>query len=263
MLEFQKYHGLGNDFVVIDAESPDAVSAELARQICDRHFGVGADGVLILSEEPGVRARMTVINQDGSVPEMCGNGLRCAALHLARQRGESEGDFEVLTDAGKLLCELRTRDSAASVRIGLGRGELGGAVAVTDHGRELTFQNVSMGNPHAVIFGLGLDGADVDQLAPAVASKFPSGANVECADQIGPREFNLIVHERGVGRTLACGTGAGATAVAAVHLGLAPFNEALGINLPGGRLEISVAQDYAVHLTGPARHVFSGSFSPQ
>ncbi len=262
MTQFEKYHGLGNDFVVVEVEDPSQFSRDLAKQICDRHFGVGADGVLLLSPHDGARARMTVINRDGSHPEMCGNGLRCAVLHLARQKQETDVAFDVFTDAGLLRCELQGDSEEAWVRISLGKAERQGTLEFPTPSGDLTFYKVSMGNPHAVVFGHDFDAAQIDELAPRVSSRFPHGANIEFAKRLGEREFDLVVHERGVGRTLACGTGAGATAVAAIESGLAKVDEPIQLHLPGGRLEIVVRPDFEVSLAGPARHVFSGVLSP-
>src|SRR5690606_31528239 len=108
MIEFQKYHGLGNDFLIVETQSPSDLSVARAMELCDRHFGVGGDGVLLVSpaEDTSARARMTVINADGSQPEMCGNGLRCVALYLAQKGGEDITSFSILTDAGLLRCDV-------------------------------------------------------------------------------------------------------------------------------------------------------------
>ncbi|HEX2736303.1 MAG TPA: diaminopimelate epimerase [Polyangiaceae bacterium] len=255
-MRFTKYQGLGNDFVVVDAASPDAVSAEQARAICDRHFGVGGDGVLLVSPSAEGAARMTVLNADGSRPEMCGNGLRCVALHLAQRAGQS---FAVQTDAGVLACQMQMRGGESWVRISLGRGKPEGELVAERNGRALTFQRVSMGNPHAVLFDSDFDVPSIDVFAPTVSARLPGGANIEFVRQTAPTALSVIVWERGVGRTLACGTGAGAVGVAAARAGRAPFDQALSVELPGGVLEITVRQsDLHVELCGPARRVFEG-----
>lgn len=255
-MHFSKYQGLGNDFVIVEVPTPDAISAEQARKICDRNFGVGADGVLLVSPAGEGAARMTVLNADGSQPEMCGNGLRCVALHVSRRAGNS---FTVQTDAGPLACELETRDRETWVHISLGKGMPLGELRATHKGRDFEFHRVSMGNPHAVTFGAPLSTTEIDVFGPAVSGTLPGGANIEFVEQLAPDHFRVVVWERGVGRTLACGTGAGAVAVAAARAGLAAFDQPLKIELPGGILEITVQKsDLHVGLKGPARHVFEG-----
>jgi diaminopimelate epimerase len=230
-----------------------------ARAICDRNFGVGADGVLLVSPAADGAARMTVLNADGSRPEMCGNGLRCVALHVSKRAGRA---FTVETDAGPLACELETRSGETWIRISLGRGTPQGELSATHKGQTHSFQRVSMGNPHAVTFGAELDNAEIDAFAPTISASLPGGANIEFVRQLAKDHFKVVVWERGVGRTLACGTGAGAVAVAAARAGLAAFEKPLKIELPGGILEITVREsDLLVSLAGPARRVFEGDLT--
>ncbi len=254
-LRFGKYEGLGNDFILIDADAEHAVSPEQARALCDRHFGIGADGViLVLPSTTGAKARMLVLNADGSRPEMCGNGLRCIALHVAR----GSGPIDIDTDAGTKTCDVVLGGDSALVSVDMGRGvELGEHVSEFD-GRSHVFQRVSMGNPHAVLFDAGYDDAEVDRFAPVVSGSIEGGANVEFVTG-GDHSLGLVVWERGVGRTLACGTGAAAVAVAAASSGRVPFGQAVTIRLPGGPLTLEVEKEtLQVHLRGPARRVFSG-----
>ncbi len=257
-MDFIKYHGLGNDFVVIDVADPAALSAAQAQKICDRHFGVGADGVLLVSPAEGAAARMTVINADGSQPEMCGNGLRCVALHLLQQHGARE-QFEVATDAGTLHCGLQLREGQHWIEISLGQARILEPLNVELDAAQTRFDRVSMGNPHAVTFGSLPSTAAIDRFGPHVSSLIAGGANIEFVERVGPAEFRVIVWERGVGRTLACGTGAGAVAVAAVQSQRAPFGEQILVHLPGGPLELVVSADLEVRLRGPATRVFSGT----
>lgn len=262
-VRFQKYEGLGNDFVVVDAASADTLDSARAVALCDRHFGIGADGVLLVIPEPGpARARMLVLNADGSRPEMCGNGLRCVALHLARAAEEREVSFVVATDAGPRRCDVSRDGERATVRISLGQAKLTGSTRFEHAGRALDFAGVSMGNPHAVAFAEGVDARALDELGPALSARFAEGSNVEIAELLGPARLRLTVWERGVGRTLACGTGAGATVVAAARAGHVPYDAPVEVLLPGGTLLIEVrASDLEVSLTGPARRVFAGEAS--
>ena len=272
---FSKYEGLGNDFVVVEGPEAAALGAELAQRICDRHRGVGADGVLRIGMSSQGRPSMQVINADGSVPEMCGNGLRCVALHLART-GRADGQaFEVDTAAGPHRCRVlepgRSGLRDAMVEVALRATSLEpsevpvrAAAALRDAplelgGRVLRWTAVSMGKPHAVTFDD--PGPARVELAPLVqnAALFPRGVNVGFAQLRGPRAIELAVFERGAGWTEACGTGACAAAVAAVETGRAARGEALTVQLPGGALTIVVQQPgERVLMTGPARHVFDG-----
>jgi diaminopimelate epimerase len=258
-LEFEKYEATGNDFIVVRTTSPTAVSAEQAMALCDRHFGIGADGVLLISPSGEGRARMTVLNADGSRPEMCGNGLRCAALAVTADDHMGD-DFVMLTDAGLRSCLLRrTGPDRASVTTELGRAEEQGQLTHPLGSRgDATFVRISMGNPHAIVFAPPLSAAELDELGTSLSARIAGGSNVEVASIVGPQCLDLAVWERGVGRTLACGTGAAATAAAAVALGLARAEEPIEVRLPGGSLELRVAQDRTVTLTGPARRVFRG-----
>lgn len=261
---FDKYEALGNDFVAVEASSADALDAAQARRLCDRHFGVGADGVLlVLPPASGAsRARMAVLNADGTRPEMCGNGLRCVALHLALRDRAAAISYGIDTDAGALLAQVEREGDAAQVALAMGRGVLLGEHSAQFGGQRHRFARVSVGNPHAVLFDAALGDADVDALAPRVSAELSGGSNVEFATQRGPRTFDLAVWERGVGRTLACGTGAAATAVAAAATGRAPFDEPIALRLPGGTLEVTVERDtLAVRLRGPARRVFHGELA--
>jgi diaminopimelate epimerase len=259
-LELHKYQGLGNDFIVVDAESDSAISPARASKLCRRHFGIGADGVLLVTppQSGEARARMVVINADGSRPEMCGNGLRCVALHLARRDDTPAVSYVIDTDAGSLLCEVTRDGGRAQVRTDMGRGRAAGTHRESHAGRELEFSLVNMGNPHAITFDACLDLAAIDELAPRISAAFPAGSNVEFATARADGGYDLVVWERGVGRTLACGTGAAATAVAA-QLAERKLAQPLDIHLPGGPLRAWVTREsLSVRLQGPAEHVFSG-----
>lgn len=259
-LSFEKYHGLGNDFLVVRASSPEALTPAQAVALCDRHFGVGGDGVLLVSPGDGdARARMTVLNSDGSRPEMCGNGLRCVALYLAREASEDAASFVVATDAGPRRCDVRRSGAAGVVRTAMGRATLEAPIAEDVDGAPAEFARVSMGNPHAICFRPKIDASALDRVGAHLSSRIEGGSNVEVATIVAPTEITVDVWERGVGRTLACGTGAAATAVAAVVRGASPAETPLTVRLPGGPLEITVSRDLDVELEGPAAWVYSGT----
>jgi diaminopimelate epimerase len=254
-LEFEKYEGLGNDFIVVDADAP--LTTIEVKRLCDRHFGIGADGVLVVGtpKTSGARATMVVQNADGSRPEMCGNGLRC----VARRDGLERMEYVVDTDAGPRRCTVERKGDTASVALDMGQASVVGEHRAELDGHKFTFQRMSIGNPHAVSFGGVLDLATVDRVGPMVSGQIPGGTNVEFVERRAPGVFDVVVWERGVGRTLACGTGAAATGAALALAGFAPYGSPIQIRLPGGPLEVTITQGtLAVRLQGPAQRVFSG-----
>ncbi len=259
-MRFFKYEGLGNDFVVVEANDESAVVPEGAAALCDRRFGVGADGVILVlpPRKPGCDVRMRVLNADGSVPEMCGNGVRCVAVHVARARGLLEGTVRVDTDAGESACAIQDTHGEGIVTVDMGVIRLFGDRAIQIDGKRVVVAVADAGNPHAVLFGSFARG-DVDHLGPRLATHpdFPRGTNVEFSHIAGDG-IDLIVWERGVGITLACGTGACATAAVACAKGLAPRGRPIAVRLPGGRLDVTIDDAGRAIMRGPARFVFSG-----
>jgi diaminopimelate epimerase len=186
---------------------------------------------------------------------MCGNGVRCVAIHLAAARGQTGGTVRVETDAGERVCVLGG-DGMVTVDMGLVRTL--GERAVDVDGRPIVLALADAGNPHAVLFGAFARG-DVEHLGPRIATHpaFPRGTNVEFACVLGDG-IDLVVWERGVGITLACGTGACATVAVACEKGLAPRGKPVTVRLPGGRLDVTIGDDGRATMRGPARRVFSG-----
>jgi diaminopimelate epimerase len=271
LLPFYKYEGLGNDFLIVEKEALGGVplTAEQAIALCDRHRGVGADGVLTLDlHDPS----MHVINSDGSVPGMCGNGIRCAALHFARRAGESALNLAIDTLAGPHSCVVVNRPGAESVAVRMAPPSLSPSdlplnsnAPWLDHplsvaGRTLHLTGVSMGNPHAVTFDeVGDARFELGAALQKDSAYFPEGVNVGFVSEHKGSAMRLDVLERGAGWTQACGTGACAAAVAAVETGRAGREEPLSIRLPGGTLMITIgAPGDTVLMQGPARFVFQG-----
>ena len=258
---FHKYEGLGNDFIVVEARDEGDVSPELASNLCDRRFGIGADGVLLLlpPRRADCAARMRVINADGSIPEMCGNGVRCIALHLARA-GAVADVLLVDTDAGPRGCRVdhSGRRVLVSVDMGIVR-VLGERTVRLDAAGAIDVTTADAGNPHAILFGT-FARSDVESLGPRLSTHrdFPRGTNVEFA-HVAESGIDVVVWERGVGITLACGTGACAVAAVACDKGLAAKGTPVSVRLPGGTLEVTIAEGGQATMRGPARHVFSGS----
>jgi len=259
-LKFVKYEGLGNDFILVEAQDESFVSPDRATQLCDRRFGVGGDGVLLVLPPRAAEnaARMRVLNADGSVPEMCGNGVRCVAIHLARARGLGSGTVRIETDAGERACQVEDASGEGMVTVDMGPVRVLGDRALDVGGRRVTVCAADAGNPHAVLFGAFARG-DVEHLGPGLATHaaFARGTNVEFACAVGDG-IDLVVWERGVGVTLACGTGACATVAVACDKGLVPRGRPIAVRLPGGRLDVTIDAAGRATMRGPARRVFAG-----
>jgi diaminopimelate epimerase len=271
-LRFSKYHGIGNDFVVVDGVAATRVDSELAKRICDRHLGVGADGVLLVTHKAS-GPQMAIINADGSSSEMCGNGIRCVALHLALH-GEYGDRITIDTAAGPHLCRVKRDGGVARVEVEMAVPNLAPETLPMDaegpqldaaldvDGVTLRITAVSMGNPHAVSFDSLGDRRLT--LGPALSKhkRFARGVNAGFARVDGEQAIALDVFERGVGWTRACGTGACAAAVAAVETGRMPRGKPIQVLLPGGPLTIVVgAPGERVQMAGPAELVFEGELT--
>ncbi len=269
---FFKYHGLGNDFIVLDRRQNGVdIDADTSRWLCDRRLGVGADGVLaILPSEQGM-ARMVVHNADGSIAEMCGNGLRCAVKYLVDNSGEKPERIEVETGAGVLSCAPGFgSDGVAQVEISMGPARLVApnlpsgatqtpflAAPVPGH-PGLTGYAVSMGNPHLVLLDQPLE--DAGRLGPELERHpgFAERTNVEFV-RVDADGLTVSVWERGCGLTQACGTGACAAAVAAVLDKRLAADTWWRVSLPGGDLRIRVPSDLSdIRMRGPVAFVFTG-----
>ena len=255
-MRFTKMHGVGNDFIVFAPEEVVGLDLpDLARGACDRHFGVGADGILIPEPSEVADLRMVYLNSDGSPSEMCGNGLRCLARY-AKDRGLIEGDaLTVETGAGvKKVVLLDERSS----RVDMGPPTFDSDVEL--HGLRLL--RVSMGNPHAVAL-LGSEDEvgvlDLGEVGPPIENDplFSERTNVEFVHAGGGHEVRVRIWERGAGETLASGSGSCAAAVAAVRRGLA--QSPVRVVMDGGAVEIEWAGDgEPVYMTGPAEYVCEG-----
>jgi diaminopimelate epimerase len=259
---FAKYHGLGNDFILLDTEA-SPLPTHVIRALCDRHLGIGADGILLVSPDPDADARMVVYNADGSRPEMCGNGLRCVAFHVAARvhRAPTSVALRIATDAGikRCLVEIDPPSPEAHVQIDLGPITPPVPKTIPAPQGPLNLLSTSVGNPHAVLLNPPTD-LPFHEIAPFLAThpSFPLGANVSFATPT-PDGFSVRVWERGVGPTLACGTAACAVAAAAVHAGRASIGRPQTILLPGGPLSVTITAEGHAILEGPARHVFDGT----
>jgi len=272
-MRFWKYHGIGNDFIVIDNRSGDADAGEkFVKRICDRNFGIGADGVLYIMNADNADIGMKVMNADGSEAEMCGNGIRCVSKHVYDSGIVKKEDFNVSTIAGILGVKIIPDGGKAKlIEVNMGAPVLDcrGIPMNTDgkfidseiavDGVKIKCTAVSMGNPHLVTFD-DLTEENKQMLGPVLESHplFPKRTNVEFA-RVADGKINVKVYERGSAWTLACGTGACATAVAAALKGLIPYGVPVDVKLPGGWLKITVAEDLGnVTMAGPAELVYEG-----
>lgn len=273
--DFWKYHGWGNDFVLVDArEKKDLFTEKQVRAICERNLGVGANGVLYLLHSELADFKMIIHNADGSRPEMCGNGLRCFARFLYEQGHTQAKTFTVETDRGTLACSLHLGDDGLvkTVKVDMGAPILKASEVPMNWPDEQCIDQeicigeacyagsaISMGNPHFVIFQKA--DQEARRLAPDLESHsvFPKRANIEFVDVLSPTKADVVVYERGCGFTQACGTGACAVVVAGVLTGRFLADAEVEIRLPGGSLWIVVPADLStVWMRGPAVPVFSG-----
>jgi len=275
-IEFTKYHGLGNDFILIDnrAHSEPVITSEQAIQLCDRHFGIGADGVIFaLPGQDGTDYTMRIFNSDGSEPEMCGNGIRCLAQFLSTLEGaDTKTQYRIHTLGGVMSPRL---EDEGKVTVDMGMPQLNAAeiptilaaaeqkvidVPIEVAGQSWNVTCVSMGNPHCITFVEDAAAIPLETIGPQFEHHpaFPKRTNTEFIQVLRPDYLKMRVWERGAGVTLACGTGACAAVVAGVLTGKS--DRKATVELPGGCLEIGWSeQDQRVYMTGPAERVFTGS----
>ena len=276
-LNFSKMEGLGNDFVVIDDRDENVAAVisynDLSIKLCDRHFGVGADGLIVVLKSNTHDIKYRIFNPDGSEPQMCGNGMRCFAKFVFESHIVTKEEFKVETLAGTIIPKVNSvNGKVETVRVDMGEPVLNSAkvpfiskieMSVNEEidvdGEVMNLTDVSMGNPHAVFFVDRATDSIVRGLGPKIEihQRFPEKTNVEFIEVISKKEMNMKVWERGAGETLACGTGACASLVAAV-LNNKTDNSAL-IHLMGGDLTIEWNRESNhVFKTGPAKLVFNG-----
>jgi diaminopimelate epimerase len=277
MKEFTKWQGCGNDFVLFDCrQDVPADYAKLAQQVCDRHYGVGADGILVVLPSDCADFRMRIFNTDGSEAEMCGNGIRCFARYIYDFGLTDKTCFTVETGAGVLVPEIILENGQVTgVKVDMGEPHLlGEEIPVTGFdgqrvidepltvdGKTYRMTAVSMGNPHCVIFVDDAENFPIYELGRQFESHalFPKKTNTEFVEVKDRRHVRMRVWERGAAVTLACGTGSCATVVAGI------LNDKLDreaeVQLDGGRLIVKWAENNHVFMTGPAELVFSGKLT--
>ena len=270
-LAFEKWQALGNDYVIVEAANlPFELTPARVRRLCDRHLGVGSDGVLLLSEpdEPGFVARLRIFNPDGSEAELSGNGAREAILYLRRAGWTDASTFSIQTAAGEIRPTI-TGETTCTVDMGRARlrskdfpaGGDDGTGTLEAGGREWRFQHVSIGNPQcAILVEDGLEELDLPAIGPAIERHelFPNRTNVSFAREVAPGVVRARIFERGVGETMSSGTGAAGAAVAYVLRG---GDSPVTVRLDGGELEVEVDEDLHVNLTGWAVPVYRGELA--
>jgi diaminopimelate epimerase len=274
---FTKWQGCGNDFVLADCfqEKIDNY-AVLAKEVCDRHYGIGADGLILILPSEKADFRMRIFNTDGSEAEMCGNGIRCFARCVYEKKLTEKTEFTVETGAGILVPHLELANGRVQgVRVDMGEPVLeAGRIPVAGFGPQRVIDEpievlgttyrmtcVSMGNPHCVVFVKSLAALPLETLGPVFEchERFPRKVNTEFVEIRDRSHLRMRVWERGAAVTLACGTGSCATLVAAVLNGLT--ERRAEIVLDGGKLVVEWADNNHIYMTGPAEQTFSGTFS--
>lgn len=280
MIPFAKGHGLGNDYLVLEARHlPAPLDARAIQRLCDRHRGVGSDGVLLLVESGRADFGLRIFNPDGSEAEKSGNGLRIFAKYLWDRGHVRREAFTVETPGGVVECRLHVRDG----RVGFVTVEMGRATFVPAEvpmtcedaeaverplalgdGTRLTVTAVSVGNPHCVVFVERLDEAECRRLGPRLETHpaFPQRTNVQFARPAGPDALDILIWERGAGYTLASGSSSCGAAAAAVRTGRCRPGR-ITVRMPGGELAVHVRPDWSLRLEGPVEEVCTGTLSAE
>lgn len=275
-LKFSKMHGTGNDYIYINGfteklENPQKAAKELS----DRHFAIGSDGLIIVAPSQMADVRMIMYNADGSEGKMCGNGIRCVAKYAYDHGLTDKKVMKIETASGIKTIEVTVNDEnkVEYARVDMGKAVLKPkeipmlnegddfiAQEIEVNGVKYTATAVSMGNPHLVIFMKGIDELDLDKIGPYFENHelFPEQVNTEFVEMIDGHNFKMRVYERGTGETMSCGTGTCAVTVAAVLNGYAKYGEELNIHIKGGTLKDTYYEDGTVIMKGMATHVFDG-----
>lgn len=262
-MKFTKMQGIGNDYVYVNCfEETVKHPEEVAKQVSDRHFGIGSDGLILICPSEIADCRMRMFNEDGSEGSMCGNGIRCVGKYAYDHGIVDKNRISVETLGGIKYLDMQVKDKkVTAVRVDMGVPELTSSLPekILVDGQELEFTGINVGNPHAVYFCDQIDSLDLEKIGSAFENhhRFPDRVNSEFVQVTDRKHIRMRVWERGSGETWACGTGATASAVAAMMLGLTEYRVEVG--LIGGSLEIEWDRESGhVFMTGPAVEVFHG-----
>jgi len=264
MAHYVKSHGLGNDYIVIDpAKVPFAVTPDAVRLICDRHRGVGSDGILLVSPGDGADFGVRIFNPDGSEAEKSGNGVRIFAKFL-REHGYTASDlFTLDTLGGRVTCALEHEDGrVAQITVDIGKARFDSLDSLEVAGRRFDVTSVSVGNPHCVIVVPDLTTIDIHALGPKIETHpaFPNRTNVQFAQVVSRTEVRILIWERGAGYTLASGSSSCAVVAACHRKGL--VDRDVTVSMPGGQLRITIADDGEIRMRGPVEEICTGDLSP-
>lgn len=263
MFSFCKMHGTGNDFVIInclDNEFEYSLPI-LSKFLCDRHYGVGADGIILVLESEIADFKMRIFNQDGTEAEMCGNGIRCFAKYVYEEKLINLEEFSIETLAGIKNVKLKVEgDTVISVKVNMGEPDIDNLKYIIEiYGKQYEINPISMGNPHAVCFVKDVENCEIEKIGPILENYkyFPNKTNVEFVEIVDKENIKVRVWERGVGETNSCGTGACASAMIAIRRKYT--NNKVNVQLTGGILKINYNKfDNTIELEGDAEKVFEG-----
>lgn len=271
-MEFTKMQGTGNDFVVMEYKNVNFEHIkDIAVKLCDRHFGIGADGLILVCDSEIYDARMRIFNSDGSEAEMCGNGIRCFAKYLYDRGIVTKNKMYIETLAGLIIPEIYidTSGKVEKVRVNMGKPTLerekipavGSGIMMNEPlvilGKTIIVSSVNTGVPHAVVFTDDIDEFEVDIYGPAIEKNknFPLGTNVDFVQVLGENKIKIKTWERGAGLTLACGSGACAAAYISHMMGYT--DNQVNVCLPGGELFVEIEDN--IYMTGQCKEVFVGN----
>lgn len=258
-MHFTKMHGLGNDYLYVYGEPENP--SELSIKLSERHFGAGSDGMIWISPSSAADFKMRIFNADGSEAKMCGNGIRCVGKYVYDKGYTDKKHLRIETLSGIRTLDLHVSGGKVKrVTVDMGKAVPEEDVTLTVDGETVTCTPVSVGNPHAVLFVEDIERAPLTTLGPRLErhEAFPGGVNVEFVQVIDENRLRMRVWERGSGVTMACGTGACASTMAAVRKKFCRYNDPVSVQLDGGTLEIQIAPDNTVTMTGPAEFIYEG-----
>ena len=259
-MKFTKMHGLGNDYLYVYGEVPENI-AELSQKLSERHFGAGSDGMIYISKSSIADYKMRIFNADGSEAKMCGNGIRCVGKFVY-DKGYTDKKFlsiETLSGVKYLTLQV-VNGKVKNVTVDMGQAKAEKPTNLTVDGKKISLIPVSVGNPHAVIFVDDIETTPLITLGSKLEHHpdFPDGVNVEFVQVLGATKLRMRVWERGSGVTMACGTGACASVMAAITAKHCHYDEAVSVVLDGGTLKIKISPDNTVQMSGPAETIYEG-----
>ena len=259
-MRFTKMHGLGNDYLYVFGEAPQNAS-KLSILLSERHMGAGADGMIWISPSDIADFKMRIFNADGSEAKMCGNGIRCVGKYLYDKGYTQKANLTIETLSGlRTLTLHRDGEKVTSVSVNMGKATANERMTLQVEDTTVSCIPVSVGNPHIVLFVEDITAIPLTSLGPKLEKHevFEDGVNVEFVEVLTEQELRMRVWERGSGVTMACGTGACASAMAAISCGFCKYDAPMIVHLDGGDLTIQISADNTVTMTGPAEFVYEG-----